>query len=141
MNHINDDKLLAYALEVSDSDAEHANIAAHLSDCAECRAQLEEIRKDIEVIGSVRPSRQLLEIPDRTQRHVTMPSILRIAALLIFGFVVGYGSSNLFFQEPVSVIPSYHTLSPPSDPLRGYAVSDATDISVRYNEHALKGGE
>ncbi len=139
--HINEDKLLQYALEVSPTDAERTAIAEHLAACSECSARLEELRKDIEVIGGIQPRRQELRMPGPRPRHNFVYPVIRAAALFIFGIVVGFGASHWIQRQPAYISPSYLTLSPPPDSIGTYVVSDATEISKRYYEYILEGHE
>ena len=138
MTHISEDDLLRYALEVVASDEERTSVAAHLAVCSECRTRLEKLERDIEVIGSVRPRPGLLHIPHQHSRQVSTYAILRAAALVVVGVLVGLGASNWVSREPVFVAPAYITLSAPTDSLTSYSVSDATDISVNYYKQLLE---
>jgi hypothetical protein len=137
MTHIDENKLLAYALEISESDTEKADIAAHVSTCAECRARLENIQKDIDIISGVQPMRRVLHLPSRPAQSNIMNTIIRSAALIIFGIFVGFGASKLIHHEPALVSPAYLTMSPPADSLTGYAITDATEIPARYYKNIL----
>jgi anti-sigma factor RsiW len=141
MIHINEDKLLQYALEVSPTDAERAVIAEHLATCSECSARLEELRKDIEIIGGIQPRKQELRMPVPRPRHNHVYPIIRAAALFIFGIAVGFGASNWIHRQPAYISPAYLTLSPPPDSVSTQVVSDATEISKRYYEYVLEGHE
>ncbi len=137
MIHFNEDKLLEYALETSTDHAERAEIAEHLAICPECSTMLEVIRKDIEIIGSVRPLQPVLRIPGlRAQSNFTYRA-LRIAALIVFGIAVGLGVSKWVYRQPAKVLPAYITLSPPPDSVNSYVVADATEISANYYEQIL----
>jgi anti-sigma factor RsiW len=131
MTHIDEDRLLAYALEVLESDSEREEISTHLAGCPECRARLGNVQKDIEIIGSLRPYRRVLAVPNPKARRLTVYSLLKAAALVVFGVCIGFGASSLVRQEPTAVVPSYFVLSPPDDCLSGCAVSDATAASLR----------
>ena len=139
--HINDDKLLQYALEISPTDKERAVIAEHLAICSECRSRLEELRRDIEIIGGIQPRRQELRMPGPRPRHNFAHPIIRAAALFILGIAVGFVASNWIQREPAYISPAYLTLSPPPDSVSTYVVSDATEISARYYEYILEGHE
>ncbi|UCF77865.1 MAG: zf-HC2 domain-containing protein [Candidatus Eiseniibacteriota bacterium] len=135
MSHKSEDELLAYALEVIDDEEQRAGIEEHLDACPECRGQLESLKKDIELIGGLRPCRQPFNIPTPRLRESIAYSVLRAAAFVAIGFLVGVGASTRTQQrEPVFLSASYVTLSPPAEELAAHAVSDATDISARYYE-------
>jgi hypothetical protein len=134
MTHRTEDELLAYALEVVDSDEERDAIAAHVAECPECRQRLEHLRQDIEVIGGVRPRRQVLRTPYPRQRLAVAHGIIRAAALVVLGFLVGLGASSWAGREPVFLSRAYVELSPPDESLTAYTVSDATDVPIEYYE-------
>ncbi|MCP4583003.1 MAG: hypothetical protein GY839_15450 [candidate division Zixibacteria bacterium] len=136
MNHINEDKLLELALEISAGESERVEIETHVKNCPECREQLKAIQKDIEVIGSVRGHIALPKPAIHRKRPLTR-AILKVAALFLFGFLTGLGISSWTNREPISVIPSYLKLSPPADSLTGRVVSDATQINREYYEQIL----
>lgn len=100
------------------------------------------------------PKRRLLRLPSRRSRALGVPgmrphirwtptlrpgervtyAILKTAALIVIGILVGVGASKRIPREPEFVSSSYVTLSPPADSLMPYAVSDATDIPAHYYE-------
>ena len=137
MIHLNEDKLLEYALETFTNHAERAEIAEHLANCPECRTMLEVIRKDIEIIGSIRPLQPVLRIPGLRPRSNFTYRALRIAALIVFGMAVGLGASKWIYRQPAIVMPAYITLSPPPDSVNSYVVADATEISANYYRQIL----
>ncbi len=131
MNHLNEDLLLKYALELVEGKKEQGDIESHLSACSECRALLRELHSDMDVIGSVRSHRARLDLPVRKSGRNIRYSIIRAAAFIILGIAIGYGGANLEFREKVSVTPSYVTPAPAPDSLIGLAVSDATEITLK----------
>jgi anti-sigma factor RsiW len=138
MTHSSEDELLGYALEVIASDKERAGIAAHLAMCSECRARLENLQKDIDIIGGVRPRQRVLRMANPRPREATTYAILKSAALIILGIFVGLGASNWAHREPEFVSSAYVTLSSLTDSLTAYTVSDATDVSVHSYEQILE---
>jgi hypothetical protein len=141
MTHITEDRLLAYALEIIDSEDECAEIAEHIAACAECATLWETIKNDVAIIGQVRPARREMQLPNSGIRRKPVYAILRVAAVFILGIFAGFGGSNLFSRTPIPATPAYVALSPPDDGDRGYAVSDATQIPARYYEKILEGQE
>jgi hypothetical protein len=111
--HVNEDKLLQYALEASPTDAERVSIAEHLAICSECSARLEEIRKDIEIIGGVQPRRQELRIPGPRPRHNFVYPVIRAAALFIFGPPISRSHRPLILSAPTSFLmqPRYQSVT------------------------------
>lgn len=64
-------------------------------------------------------------------------AILKTAALIAIGIIVGLGASKRIPHEPEFVSPSYITMSPPTDSVASHSVSDATDIPAHYYEQLL----
>jgi hypothetical protein len=131
MNHIDEDRLLNYALEAYPNDEERAVISGHLMECSECRGSLVKLRNDIKVIGSIRPRERYIRLPGPIKRSPLKYSILKAAALIIIGILIGIGLSNFIYQSKPSVAPMRIKISPPGDSVGRYAVSDATDF-VRH---------
>jgi hypothetical protein len=141
MTHPSDDKLLEFALDITASETERTEIEAHIAACSTCRARLDELRQDIDVIGGIRPRVSGLTLPIRRSGHRVVHSILRAAALVIFGIAVGFGASLSVRQEPVCVSQAYVALSAPADSINSCAVSDATEIPAHSYDDVLHGLE
>jgi len=130
MKHLDEDSLLEYALELNDG-ARREEIARHLESCVDCRARLEQIKADIDVIGSARGKPTMMPPPVVKKSNVVV-SLLRVAAILACGIVVGYGAAQLGQTEHICVEPAYLATSPPSSALSG-AASDATEVVFENN--------
>jgi anti-sigma factor RsiW len=144
MTHKSEDELLAYALEVTATEEERGDIAAHLRACPECRARLESIRVDIGAIAAVRPRSSSAATPAGGPSTVRTPEprgysspvymLLRAAALVAVGIVVGFGIGSRLDREPVFLSPSHIETAPPAVE-NGSAPSDATGLSASYYEN------
>ena len=132
MTHYDEDKLTEFALELLDTPDESREIEEHLAGCAECRARLESIRHDLDSLGSVGVQSAPIPLPRSERKRPLMVSILRIAAVLVFGMVIGYGAARWQNVEPVCVGPAYLKYSPPAA-ATGLAVSDATGFSYAFD--------
>jgi len=139
--HITEDKLLEYALEITDDNVDQAEIEGHLDACQSCRSRLKELRHDIDVIGSIRPPRPVASIPGVSRWNDAVYRLLRVAALIVVGLAVGFSASAWLEDEPARVASRYLTLSSPADSVSRYAASDATDISSGYYRHMLRDNE
>ena len=137
MIHIDENRLLEYALEICPG-TEKTEIAGHLAGCSRCSAVLGKIQDDMRAIGGVRPHVRSRGVSNRHSRYTVMFSILRAAALIIFGIFIGYGASGWLHRAPAPVSPSYIRPSPPEDLLKGIAVSDATEVPLSYYQHILE---
>jgi len=129
MIHINDDKLLKYALETLADAQEKSKLEDHLVSCQECQARFEEIHRDLGIIAGLRPART----SESSWMHRWIRSLIRIAALLVVGIVLGIGASPLLTNKTQGVSPCYVILSSPADSISQYAVPDATEISADYD--------
>jgi predicted anti-sigma-YlaC factor YlaD len=144
MTHITEDKLLEFALQTLPAQSEQATtIEAHILKCPECTARLDKIRQDIETIGSIKWQQgRTLSLHDsaisrlrrRRRHHQNFTYALwRVAAMILISFCLGAVTSDWMQQKPATVTPSYFILSPPADSLRGFPISDATEIKDDYN--------
>lgn len=129
MNHLPDDDLLKYALELLDEN-EARGIDVHLKECGECRARLERLRTETELLGSIQATAEEPVFSRPKAKSRVLYVALRAAALLLIGFLAGFGTSNLTCPPPVNVMGAYGELSPPADSLTRYVVCDATEIRV-----------
>lgn len=129
MNHPHDDDLLKFALELLD-EQEAREIEDHTKNCRECRAKLARVREETNLLGSVQCAAAAPEFPRKKANSRVLYVALRAAALLLIGFLAGYGTSNLTCPPPVNVIAASEKLSPPADSLTRYAFGDATEIRV-----------
>jgi len=147
MTHFTEDEFLGYALRTL-SEEELCSIASHLEACSQCRLLFEKMEDEIEVLAGVKPDVSSLPPPlPRPSRRLDghgpslsslrqafSHSALRIAALIALGILVGFGVSKKMSREPEFFSPAYVTLSPPSDSLVPYTVSDGTSVSPVYYE-------
>ncbi|MBU0509687.1 zf-HC2 domain-containing protein [bacterium] len=128
MNHLSEDKLLEYVLELLDGNDER-DVRLHLEKCEECRHRYEKVQREVSMFGGVEATGTIPAFPLRRARSPVLHVALRAAALLLIGFLAGYGTSNWTCPTPVNVIPAYTELSPPADSLARFAVTDATGVS------------
>ena len=111
MNHIDEDLLMKYALQLLEKQ-EAAALTEHLSECSDCRVRLDGVRQEIELIGSLEPKIEFPPIPLPKARGIRIPVWLRAAALLFAGFMIGYGASLFSEDQVVIVVPHRVSASP-----------------------------
>jgi len=115
MNHINDDALLKRVLQLLEKD-DLEEQDRHLSGCSLCTTRLAEISDETNILGSIEPDIQVPEIPlPRSDRSLSF-RLMKIAALLIIGFVAGYAVSRSSGISLVTIVPyqvSHATVQPP----------------------------
>jgi len=138
MTHISEDKLIQFSLEVISDETEINKIVNHLNECSACNDRFEEVRKDIETIGSIQLQTKPLVIPKIGRQKKYFYPVLQAAAIFIFGIVTGYFVSNWSDREVTYISSSYLTLAPPADSFIGFTESDATEISNHYYDKIIQ---
>jgi hypothetical protein len=101
MNHLDDDTLLKLALALMEPE-ETSAAQAHLAACAECRARLNDLQRDMADLSSIR-----VEIPaaiSQPQPKRTDLASWKIAAVLLIGCLAGWGTSQWLRPGHVRVI-------------------------------------
>ncbi len=104
--HVTEDDLLKFALETCD-DAEAQAIGEHVAACDECRERLALLRRDIAIIAGVQPEAERIPLPFRSYRPSVWRAAMRMAAVLLVGFVGGLAVSRWVCRCPVTVVPQY----------------------------------
>ncbi|RPH93677.1 hypothetical protein EHM69_09620 [candidate division KSB1 bacterium] len=127
MIHYEDDRLLASVLGLLSED-ESTEIIEHALVCESCRARLNNIKSEVAVLGGIAPQADLPVFPKRRTRVFAYSAILKIAALLMVGFLGGLATSRIMSPLPINVVPAYANPTPPPDSLAFFAVSDATAL-------------
>jgi len=100
MNHLNEDQLLNYVLETLDINDISA-IQDHLEYCSECKIQLEKIKKELNVLQSFDPKIEETYFFPRKSNKINY--LLKIAAVLVLGFLSGFLTSDYFNQPHINV--------------------------------------
>ena len=103
MKHYDEDILLKLGLELLTKE-EEKNIREHLSECEQCRDTFSIIKGDINLIGSFEPDVEPKIIPLPVKKKNITRRLLKVAAILVVGFFVGFLSSDLSNPEKVIVV-------------------------------------
>ncbi|MBP1656998.1 MAG: hypothetical protein H6Q31_1599 [Bacteroidetes bacterium] len=98
MNHPDEDTLLKYVLEVLDT-SDARELKGHLDACASCRLACDTIERQVRQLGTVSFPIETpdLPLPASTRRPYVL-YVLRAAAILLVGFVLGY--TTALMREP-----------------------------------------
>ncbi len=129
MNHPDDDRLLKLVLELLDAD-EEAQLKDHLSQCDSCRARLERMQSETEVIGSLEPEIERQAYPMPQTARPTFVAWMKVAALLLVGFMAGYATSNSTRPTYVNVVPQQLKVKSPPEHVLLYASCESVDTAV-----------
>jgi len=138
MKHIEEDRLLEYALETRPDDEDRKTIEAHLAECQQCRDALEKIRDELTIIGSIRPDVTPFPVQSSNKRKSIVPALLKAAALVIFGAVTGFGLAAQISTEQVSILPRYEIQSSSNSSLQERASREATRVDFSLYKQWLK---
>ncbi|MEW5924533.1 MAG: hypothetical protein AB1746_11155 [Candidatus Zixiibacteriota bacterium] len=132
MMHIDEDKLLQFALGIHDDALETEKIKLHLADCIECRTALVKIKDELDFMGSIRGDMPAHPIPLLHPRRRLFSALLRTAAMLAIGIFVGLGIARMEQAEPIYVIPAYIVPSPSTYSQSGHVVQEATYVRLNH---------
>ncbi len=102
----------------------------HLADCPLCRDSLTRIKGELEFMGSIRLGTNQHRIPAPARRSFSS-ALVRSAALIIFGIMVGFGLARLSRPEPVFVVPDYDRPAASAITEYGQTASEATAVRFR----------
>ena len=128
ISHPNEDQLLKLVLELLDAD-EIRQIKEHLSECEPCRQRLEELRHQTEMIGSIEPEIDREYYPLPVIKRFRTVTLFKAAALIIFGFLVGYGDSQFSQTEPVNVVPQRIQVTSDEGSVTDFTVCESVDLT------------
>ena len=131
MNHLDIDTLLKFALELVEHQ-ESQQIQEHLSQCDRCRAELDKIRYQTNIIGSVDPEIDPPRYPLPKAQRISFLPVIKAAALVLLGFAVGVGTANLSQPEQVNVVPQRIELSSPQSSAAAFTSCESLDIRVNF---------
>ena len=127
--HIDEDKLLKYALKIVEDDEERIEIERHLEACQSCRSTLKKALSDIDIISNIQLDRPVAATSTAQRKRSVLYPLFRAAALIIIGMAMGFGASSAWLiDKPTRVVPQYITLSSPADSISRYPVPDAINI-------------
>lgn len=129
MDHLNDDILLKSALGLLD-EAEEKRIEDHVKTCDQCRNQRNSMNHQIEIIGSFEPKLDVQAYPLPRARSIPFLPLLKAAAILIIGFMLGYLTSELSQPRAVSVMEQQLITKAPVTTMATYKTAEQVDIGA-----------
>lgn len=130
MNHIDDDRLLEYALKTRNDPDFTGEIERHISECESCRAALVRIQNELVFLASVEFKDEIppCEIPRSSS---IWTGVLKAATLIVLGLVGGYVMASLDRSDGPVVLPPSSSFSALATAAGGMAVSEATSVNLR----------
>jgi hypothetical protein len=129
MTHPNTDTLLKFVLQTLEEPDEPI-VREHLAACDQCRELQQNMQREVQRLGRINLP---IEIPvaPRLPRRLRVPmAVLRLAAVLAVGFLMGYATAQL--SQPVSSVPVQQRLIPArvAEPSSGYIPCQAVDLKT-----------
>lgn len=128
MSHIDEDTLVKLSLDTVDG-KEKRILLDHLNDCSACNERYLEIRREMEILGSIETNLPPLSIPLPSSRAHRWRSYFRLAAGLVIGFVLGYGYFSFSTPRETTVVASYLTKSVADATAGAFVVCESVDLS------------
>jgi hypothetical protein len=101
MNHIDENLLYKFALELLDS-GENMKLRKHIDNCVECRGKLLEIKDQIAVISDFDPHITPFDNP-LIKKSSSSLTWLKRAAVIIIGILISYAAVDIFNTETIVV--------------------------------------
>ena len=128
MSHPNEDQLLKLVLELLDGD-ETRHIKEHLAECEPCQRRLEELQHQTEMIGSIEPEIDREFYPLPVIKRFRSVTLLKAAALILIGFLAGYGASQFSQPEPVNVVPQRIQVTSDKGSVTDFTICESVDLT------------
>lgn len=132
MEHYNDDTLLKSVLHLLDK-GEETDVRDHLSRCAKCSRRLDILKAETEVIGSFVPHVAQNVPPLPQAKRISFAPLLKVAAILVVGFLAGYLTSEWTRPDPISVVPQNLATKGHSTPNTDFTTCEQIDIRIGFN--------
>ncbi len=127
MSHPNEDQLLKLVLALLNAD-ETRQIEEHLTECEPCRQRLEELQVQTEMIGSIEPEIDREFYPLPVIKRFRSVTLFKAAALILIGFLAGYGASQFSQSEPVNVVPQRIQVTSDEGSVTDFTVCESVDL-------------
>jgi len=120
MNHLNEELLLKYALQMLEADAA-GEVKAHLEACPQCAKILSGLQNDLSEFSNIKADIESWNIPiPRCRSKGAVLAIWKLAAVFILGLLTGYALSN--WTQPVKPLVTAQKLKPHPAALPGEMV-------------------
>ncbi len=129
MKHPDQDTLLQFALETLETD-ELLAIEFHLAGCEECSEAVGKIRNELDLIACVSIPVQPPLYPAIKIVHHNRFLALKIAAILVIGFSLGFGTSLAVQPSQIEIVPQRVTLQIPKEEIQKYAAAEPINLQV-----------
>jgi len=127
MTHPDEDTLLKQALDLLEGE-EREEVTAHLYSCSSCRQKFQTLERETEMLGSLEADIPLSSFDMPSRWRMSTPRFAGIAAVLLFGFLSGYGFSLVSRPADVTVVPHYRATTVPTHTIQQFTVCESLDL-------------
>ncbi len=124
--HVSEETLLKMTLGLLDPKSE-LRVRHHLERCAACRDLRGEADRTVSLLQSVTPDLPA-ELPVPIVFRQTRQTWLRIAAMLLIGFGLGYLASESLRPSEIIVVPQQLLPRPPATRASGFVECEIIDL-------------
>jgi hypothetical protein len=125
--HISRDTALKTALGMLSPQAEQ-KVRDHATECETCTGLIEDAERTIRVIENVYPN-ATAPLPPLPSRQVSRYNWLRLAAILLVGFGLGFLASESLRSPNLTVVRQQFVPAPPESAVADFVSCDAIDVS------------
>ncbi|MFC2150385.1 hypothetical protein ACFLQV_02660 [Calditrichota bacterium] len=130
MIHLTEDQLLKLSLETI-SESEANEFQTHLNNCEECTSIYEQIKYENALIETLNyAGLKPVNIPLRPTKKSFSSAIMKLAAILIIGFVSGYFTAKFVGLEPLVVSPGQIKSSSQISSYTGFYNCEPVDLEI-----------
>jgi hypothetical protein len=128
-NHLSDEEMLKSILQLL-NDQEEEQVQVHLAECESCRLKYRQIRTETEFIAGYDPI-QATEVPPLPKiRSLSIAPLMKIAAILIAGFLAGYLTSDYTRHQTPEIVEQQMAVNTPQMISAAFATCPQVDTRV-----------
>jgi anti-sigma factor RsiW len=125
--HINENTLIEVALGLLDAQAD-SRVRDHLEGCPMCRGLFESIKRTLHEIKELAP-KVTADIPEVPSVRPDSFRWLRVAAMLVIGFGLGFLASESLQSPSIDVVRQQIISTPPELPAAGFVPCEGVDLT------------
>lgn len=119
--HVANDELVKYQMDLLE-DAQKSKVRVHLERCRKCKSLFEKVEDDLRRLRGFDPALEIVVPPLTGGRRGHVWPILRMAAILAIGFLLGAYSSESLRPSLVEVVPQNLITRPPTTSVGQFTV-------------------
>ncbi len=127
MDHLSEDTAIKHLLGLLNED-EKIKTDNHVRYCDKCRELLEEIETGLIELKEIEPAINPGFIPLPDKRKPVLYTLLKVAAILLVGFISGFELSRNSCRRVITIAPHQKQAVQPVDTTSGFTKCEPVDI-------------